>query len=93
MQAELPVGNTDDLYKALSARITAAVLAGEADKAAGYFDDLRALVRRVVIETHESGLSPDEKGALIQRLLEHVSSLQACLPKLSHANLDGDQSE
>ena len=80
------------LYKSLSARITAEVLGCDHEKWPGYFDDLRALVRRVVSEADKSGLSPDERGALTQQLLEHVISLEACLPKLRPTNtarLDG----
>ena len=80
------------LYKSLSARITAEVLGRETDKWPDYFDELRALVRRVVSEADESGLSVDERNALTQQLLEHVVSLEACLPKLRPTNaakLDG----
>ena len=42
-----------------------------------YFDALRAVVRRVVTAADETGLSADEKNTLLQRLLEHVSSLEA----------------
>jgi hypothetical protein len=80
------------LYKSLSARITAEVLGRETEKWPNYFDDLRALVRRVVSEADESGLSVDERNALAQQLLDHVVSLEACLPKLRPTNaarLDG----
>jgi hypothetical protein len=83
--------DSNALYKSLSARITAEVLGRDKEKWPGYFDDLRALVRRVVSEADESGLSADERTALTQRLIEHVVSLEACLPKLRPANvrLDG----
>lgn len=80
------------LYKSLSARITAEVLGRDKEKWPSYFDDLRALVRRVVGEADESGLSEDERSALTQQLIEHVMSLEACLPKLRPTNaarLDG----
>jgi hypothetical protein len=80
------------LYKSLSARITAEVLGRDKEQWPSYFDDLRALVRRVVSEADESGLSVDERNALAQQLLEHVVSLEACLPKLRPTNtarLDG----
>jgi hypothetical protein len=76
----------DALYKSLSARITAEVLGRDKEKWPSYFDDLRALVRRVVNEADESGLSVDERNALTQQLVEHVISLEACLPKLRPAN-------
>ena len=47
-----------------------------------YFEGLREVIRRVVFETAESGLSEEEKQALIQRLLEHVSSLEEWWVKL-----------
>ena len=74
--------DTDNLYKALSARITAAVVDCEADDWPVYFSWLRDVVSRVVAETTESGLSAAEKDALIQRLLEHVSALENWWPKL-----------
>ena len=80
------------LYKSLSARITAEVLGRDRENWPSYFDDLRALVRRVVSEADESGLSADERSALTQQLVEHVMSLEACLPKLRPTNaprLDG----
>jgi hypothetical protein len=80
------------LYKSLSARITAEVLGRDKENWPSYFDDLRALVRRVVSEADESGLSEDERSALTQQLVEHVMSLEACLPKLRPTNparLDG----
>jgi hypothetical protein len=83
--------DSNALYKSLSARITAEVL-GRDKEWPSYFDDLRALVRRVVSEPDESGLSVDERNALTQQLLEHVVSLEACLPKLRPTNaarLDG----
>jgi hypothetical protein len=84
--------NSNVLYKSLSARITAEVLGRDQENWPSYFDDLRALVRRVVSEADESGLSADERSALTQQLIEHVMSLEACLPKLRPTNaarLDG----
>jgi hypothetical protein len=74
--------NSDELYGALSARVTAAVTAQENDNWPEYFEGLRALIRRVVTETTESGLSGEEKQNLIQRLLRHVSSLEEWWVKL-----------
>ncbi len=84
--------DSNGLYKALSARITAEVLGHDKERWPSYFDDLRALVRRVVSEADESRLTADERSALTQQLLEHVMSLEACLPKLRPSNpakLDG----
>jgi hypothetical protein len=61
----------DDLYKTLSARLTAEVLGSE-QKPAGYFDELRTVLR-VVTETDESGLSAHEKNGRSERLPEHAA--------------------
>ena len=74
--------NTDDLYGALSAQITASVLEHETNNWPAYFEGARALIRRVVTQTDESGLSHDEKQELIQRLLDHAASLEEWLVKL-----------
>ena len=74
--------NTDELYGALSARVTAAVTEHETSDWPAYFEGLREVIRRVVFETAESGLAEEEKQALIQRLLEHVSSLEEWWVKL-----------
>jgi hypothetical protein len=84
--------DSNTLYKSLSARITAEVLGRDKERWPSYFEDLRTVVRRVVSEADESGLSPDERSTLAQQLLEHVMSLEACLPKLRPGNaarLDG----
>ncbi len=84
--------DSNGLYKALSARITAEVLGHDTERWPSYFDDLRASVRRVMSEADASGLSAEERRALTQQLLEHVMSLEACLPKLRPGNaakLDG----
>ena len=74
--------NTDDLYGALSAQITASVLEHETNNWPAYFEGVRALIRRVVMQTDETGLSHDEKQELIQRLLDHAASLEEWLVKL-----------
>ena len=84
--------DSNALFKALSARITAEVLGRDKEKWPAYFDDLRSLVRRVVGEANESGLSAEEKTTLTEKLIEHVTALEACLPKLRPSNaakLDG----
>jgi hypothetical protein len=73
--------DTHDLYKSLAARITAEVLDQDAEKPVGYFDGIRAVVHQVVTIADETCLSASEKTRLVQRLIEHVSSLEACLPK------------
>jgi hypothetical protein len=74
--------NADELYNALSARISADVMGHETNKWPDYFNGLRDLIRRVVTESTESGLSADEKDALIERLLKYVSALEEWWPKL-----------
>ena len=74
--------NTDDLYGALSAQVTASVLEHETNNWPAYFEGVRALIRRVVTQTGESGLSDEEKQQLIQRLLDHVASLEEWWVKL-----------
>ena len=61
--------NADELYTALSERITADAMGHETNKWPDYYNGLRDLIRRVVTESTESGLSADEKDALIERLL------------------------
>jgi hypothetical protein len=74
--------NADELYTALSARITADAMGRETNKWPDYYNGLRDLIRRVVTESTESGLSADEKDALIERLLKYVSALEEWWPKL-----------
>ena len=72
--------NTDDLYEALSTRISTEILASK-EHSVRYFDAIRTVVHRVVNIADKSCLSGNEKTRLVQRLMEHVSSLEACLPK------------
>jgi hypothetical protein len=74
--------DTDDLYKALSARVTADAIGRETDEWPAYFAGLRDLIRRVVAESTDSGLSAEEKHALTKRLLDHVTALEEWWPKL-----------
>src|SRR6476620_8402583 len=60
--------NADELYGALSARVTATVMKHETDDWPAYFEGLRAVIRCVVTDTAESGLSKEERHALIERL-------------------------
>jgi hypothetical protein len=72
----------DELYAALSARITADVVRHQGDDWPAYFNGLRDVTRRVVTETAESGLSATDKAVLIQRLLEHIAELEKWWPSL-----------
>jgi hypothetical protein len=72
----------DELYVALSARITADVVRHQDDDWPTYFNGLRDVTRRVVTETGESGLSASSKAVLIQRLLEHIAELEKWWPSL-----------
>ena len=72
--------NADELYTALSERITADAMGHETNKWPDYYNGLRDLIRRVVTESTESGLSADEKDALIERLLKFVSALEEWWP-------------
>jgi hypothetical protein len=72
--------NADELYTALSERITADAMRHETNKWPDYYNGLRGLIRRVVTESTESGLSADEKDALIERLLKFVSALEKWWP-------------
>jgi hypothetical protein len=72
--------NADELYTALSERITAGAMGHETNKWPDYYDGLRDLIRRVVTESTESGLSADGKDALIERLLKYVSALEEWWP-------------
>ena len=72
--------NADELYTALSERITADAMGHETNKWPDYYNGLRDLIRRVVTESTESGLSADEKDALIERLLKYVSALEEWWP-------------
>ena len=74
--------NADELYNALSARITADVIGHKTNKWPDYYNGLRDLIRRVVTESTESDLSAAEKDALIERLLKHVPTLEVWWPKL-----------
>ena len=74
--------NTDELYGVLSAQISASVLEHETNNWPEYFEGARALIRRVVTESDERGLSDEQKQELIQRLLNHVASLEEWWVKL-----------
>jgi hypothetical protein len=71
----------DELYRVLSATVSATVTAHEIESPS-YFEELRTVIRRVVTETTESGLSEEEKREIIDRLMAHVSSLEEWWVKL-----------
>ena len=56
--------NADELYTALSERITADAMRHETNKWPDYYNGLRDLIRRVVTESTETSLSTDEKDGL-----------------------------
>lgn len=63
----------DELYFAISGRITNHVLSHETENWLGYFEELRVLAIRVVTN---SRLTAAEKTALNQRLIDHVTDLE-----------------
>jgi len=77
--------NTDEVFQAVSAKITSAIIEHEGSRLPEYFEALRLMVRRVVTHTVESGLTESDKRTLIKRLLDHVSSLEEwwVVPKLT----------
>jgi hypothetical protein len=66
----------DELYSALSARITIALVRHQPDDWPRYFNGLRDLARRVVAENAGSDLSPAEKAELTTRLIKHIDNLE-----------------
>ena len=68
--------NVDELYSALAARITVAVVKHETNDWPTSFDGLRDLVRRVVADSKDSDLSLIEKASLIKRLISHIADLE-----------------
>jgi hypothetical protein len=50
---------------------------------AQFFIGLRDLVRRVVAETIENGLSTEDRVALAERLMEHISELEKAWPSFA----------
>jgi hypothetical protein len=76
--------NVDELYYlGVSALLTKSVVNHTTDDWARYFDGLRNLVRRVVAETTENGLSDEDRAALIARLMDHLAELEKNWPSLA----------
>jgi hypothetical protein len=72
----------DEAYTALSAKITSDVIRQETDNWPTYFEGLRDVTKRVVVTTAESGLSDEDKAALLKRLLDHIADLEKWWPSL-----------
>jgi hypothetical protein len=70
---------TDQLCRALFARITETVISHETDDWSAYYDELGALVCRVIAQ---SSLSAEAKAVLTRRLIEHVLELEKWWPRL-----------
>ena len=73
--------NVDELYRAVSERITTAVIRHKTDNWPDYFIGLRETVDRVIAKTTEEDLSDDQREALVRQLMEHISELEKCWPK------------
>lgn len=69
---------SEELFKVLSARITAAVKAHRTDDWCRFFDELCALVCRVVAR---SSLNTSEKYQLTRRLLDRIGELEKSWPR------------
>jgi hypothetical protein len=69
----IPSNCVDELYFAITGRITAHVTSHETEDWLGYFEELRVLAVRVVTN---SRLTAAEKTALNQRLIDHVTDLE-----------------
>ena len=63
----------DELTRALSARITTAVVGHDTDDWPSYYDRLYALICKVVAQ---SNLGADTKLVLTKRLIDHVTDLE-----------------
>lgn len=69
-----PAGDpVDELTRALSARITTAVVGHDTDDWPSYYDRLYALICKVVAQ---SNLSADAKLVLTKRLIDHATDLE-----------------
>jgi len=72
----------DDLYLALSARITQEVVNHQTLDWTDYFNQLREMIRRVTQEPTNSDLSVEQRLELTRRLLAHVDELERTWPTL-----------
>jgi len=75
--------NVERLYVEMSARIMKAVINQRTSDWPSYFIGLREVVRRVITETTESGLSAEDRAALLERLMEHITELEVKWPRLA----------
>jgi hypothetical protein len=73
----------DDLYIAVSGRITQEVVNHQTLDWPGYFSQLRETIRRVTNDPSNGELSVDERGELTRRLLAHVDELEKAWPNLN----------
>jgi hypothetical protein len=69
---------SEELFRVLSARITAAVKSHKTDDWCRFFDELCALVCRVVAR---SNLNTSEKYQLTRRLLDRIGELEKSPPR------------
>jgi hypothetical protein len=74
--------NLDDLYIALSARITQEVVNHQTLDWTDYFNQLREMIRRVTNAPTNSDLSLEQRLELTRRLLAHVDELERTWPTL-----------
>jgi hypothetical protein len=72
----------DDLYLALSARITEEVVNHQTLDWTDYFNRLREMIRRVANEATNADLSVEQRLELTRRLLAHVDELERTWPNL-----------
>ena len=72
----------DDLYIAVSGRITQEVVNHQTLDWPSYFSQLRETIRRVTNDPTNGELSVDERVELTRRLLTHVDELEKAWPNL-----------
>jgi hypothetical protein len=75
--------NLDELYTAVSARITQEVVNHRTLDWPSYFSQLRETIRRVANDPTNGELSVDERIHLTRRLLAHVDELERAWPNLN----------
>jgi hypothetical protein len=74
--------NLDELYIAVSGRITQEVVNHQTLDWQGYFSQLRETIRRVTNDPANGELSVPERVELTRRLLAHVDELERAWPSL-----------
>ena len=75
--------NLDELYTAVSARITQEVVSHRTLDWLSYFSQLRETIGRVTNDPTNGELSVDERIHLTRRLLAHVDELERAWPNLN----------